>query len=262
MGTRTYSRRSATGEIKLTRLGRDREARTGGGEVTPAAAPAPAQKQFEPGSAGDLRNQTIQILEKIRDRDVEINGPSLDGRNALMVGVYGIHEILLSEALKPRFRTKRVLKELSDGLLFIPEYGNVYRSIRVGQADGERLIKIYRDAVKNAPRIIDENGTETVRPLLAEQLFLDTTKEAQRIQEQDIAGNVLRVGSNIIVPQPAISPEDRLNGRVRAPRQTVSPDVARDRAAAKLEAARQMNPGLSDNEALDRYNDRMDDYNS
>lgn len=68
--------------------------------------------------------------------------------------------------------------------------------------------------------------------------------------------------SRFVSLQPAISPEDRYNGRVRAPRQTVSPDVARERAAAKLEAARQMNPGLSDYEALDRYNDRMDDYNS
>ena len=74
MGTRTYSRRSSTGEIKLTRLGRERAARTGGagaGINSAEAAVENAQQVNEYLSGGQLppleeiENESRQVVNRI-----------------------------------------------------------------------------------------------------------------------------------------------------------------------------------------------------
>jgi hypothetical protein len=63
---------------------------------------------------------------------------------------------------------------------------------------------------------------------------------------------------------PAISPEDRfLRSRSSSTQRRLrnfSPEEIAARAATRLKSARSMFPGLSDFQALDRYDDRMQDY--
>ena len=63
---------------------------------------------------------------------------------------------------------------------------------------------------------------------------------------------------------PALSPEERFL-RSRSPQtqrrlRNFSLEEIAARAALRLKSARRMNPGLSDDEALSRYDDRMQDY--
>ena len=93
MGTRTYSRRSSTGEVKLTRLGREREARAGGlrainilGETIPDAATTPTSYLPRPATEEDLRiitryNQVMDLLENASVLD--LSAYSRDSDNVL-----------------------------------------------------------------------------------------------------------------------------------------------------------------------------------
>lgn len=58
--------------------------------------------------------------------------------------------------------------------------------------------------------------------------------------------------------EPPVSPEDVVRPRSRL--RNFSPEEIAARAAIRLKTARRMFPGLSDYEALDRYDDRMADY--
>lgn len=94
MGTRTYSRRSSTGEVKLTRLGREREARAGGlrainilGETIPDAVSTPTIYAPRPATPEDVQITTKynQVMDKLEGAtDLELSGYSQDSSDDVL----------------------------------------------------------------------------------------------------------------------------------------------------------------------------------
>ena len=195
MGTRTYSRRSSTGEVKLTRLGREREARAGGlrainilGETIPDAATTPTSYLPRPATEEDLRiitryNQVMDLLENASVLD--LSAYSRDSDNVLaMAASRRLNTRRWSETNTFREQDAENRYPEVDPIKVESDFG-----LNVARAAG--AVKVFTDLVGDYmtgpgarpagnPENIQDLLTSTARDFGAVESFLEQVYDMQR----------------------------------------------------------------------------------